>query len=97
MEKKVFLHSALFKYAQINSDAVGLDLVMLPSYVVTILVLKHHLEKKQCGCQEKVSCTGLLPAKSPALFVLFRIGGEFLPWCQHFLITLAALLQLELR
>jgi len=39
MEKNnVFLHSGLFKYAQINSDTVDLDLVMLPSYVVTILV-----------------------------------------------------------
>lgn len=39
----------------------------------------------------------LLPAKTPALFILSRAGGEFLPRCQHFLITLVALLQLELR
>lgn len=41
MEKNpnVFLCSALFKYAQINSNTVDLDLVMLPSCVVTILVL----------------------------------------------------------
>lgn len=38
-KNNVFLHLAEFKYAQINSSTVDFDLVMLPSSVVTILVL----------------------------------------------------------
>lgn len=96
VEKKKFLHSALFKYAQINSNTLDFrscDVTKLCCDNTCVVTLPR---KKTMQMSRESELNWAAPAKSPALLGLLGIG-EFLPQSQHFLIIPVASLQFELR